>query len=236
MRVAEKFVSIQGEGPYMGYRFSFIRLQGCNRQCDGCDTHYAQDREEQGTDEPVEPIVDWVMEQGIPRVVITGGEPMLQGGTLGALVAELIKKKVQLHLETNGDYIDESSKALYTIFDSIAVSLKSAVRPIGEAYMDAAVVERAISWATWGPNILGTWFLKFPIRVESLKHYAPQLREFLMKLTGVSVVLMPESDPSDDVATMAGDLKTLIEFTEQVPHVRVLPRLHRIVWGNKQGV
>jgi len=236
MRVNEKFVSIQGEGPYMGYWFSFIRLQGCNRRCVGCDTGYAQAAEGEGKEEAIEDVVEWVMAQGIPRVVFTGGEPMVQRDTLLPLIELLSRHKVQIHLETNGDFADPHSKRLYALCDVVAVSLKSAVTPIGLAFRDDAVVERAVAWSTWGPNVLGTWYLKFPIRTGALEEYGAHLRELFIKLRGVSVVVMPESDPSDSLEIMASDLKTLIEFTEQFPHIRVLPRLHRIVWGNKRGV
>ena len=39
-KIAEIFDSIQGEGPYIGYRQLFIRFCGCNLLCDYCDTEF----------------------------------------------------------------------------------------------------------------------------------------------------------------------------------------------------
>ena len=40
VRVKEIFTSIQGEGPYVGYKQLFIRLCGCNLNCSYCDTDF----------------------------------------------------------------------------------------------------------------------------------------------------------------------------------------------------
>ena len=38
--IKEIFLSIQGEGPYIGYRQVFIRFCGCNLDCQYCDTDF----------------------------------------------------------------------------------------------------------------------------------------------------------------------------------------------------
>jgi 6-pyruvoyltetrahydropterin/6-carboxytetrahydropterin synthase len=43
MKVVEKFISVDGEGPTAGGLSVFIRLAGCNLRCVWCDTCYAQD-------------------------------------------------------------------------------------------------------------------------------------------------------------------------------------------------
>ena len=40
VRVKELFTSIQGEGPFIGYKQLFIRFCGCNLTCSYCDTDY----------------------------------------------------------------------------------------------------------------------------------------------------------------------------------------------------
>ena len=39
--IHEIFVSLQGEGTRAGMLCLFIRLQGCNLNCEWCDTKYA---------------------------------------------------------------------------------------------------------------------------------------------------------------------------------------------------
>ena len=40
VKVKEIFASIQGEGPYVGYKQLFIRFCGCNLNCGYCDTEF----------------------------------------------------------------------------------------------------------------------------------------------------------------------------------------------------
>ena len=40
VKIKELFASIQGEGPFIGYKQVFIRLCGCNLKCKYCDTDF----------------------------------------------------------------------------------------------------------------------------------------------------------------------------------------------------
>src|SRR4030043_121997 len=76
--VSEIFASIQGETSYVGLPFAFVRLTGCNLRCRYCDTTYAYD---DGEEFPLGEVVSRVVFFKIPRVTVTGGEPLLQEGT-----------------------------------------------------------------------------------------------------------------------------------------------------------
>ena len=39
-KIKEFFTSIQGEGPFVGYKQLFVRFCGCNLSCKYCDTDY----------------------------------------------------------------------------------------------------------------------------------------------------------------------------------------------------
>lgn len=98
LRVSEIFASIQGETSYVGFPFAFVRLAGCNLRCRYCDTTYAYD----GGDEfSVEEIVARVGFFGIPRVTLTGGEPLLQEDA-PALARTLLDRSYTVLVETNG--------------------------------------------------------------------------------------------------------------------------------------
>lgn len=88
--VAERFVSINGEGPRAGRLAAFIRFVGCDLSCSYCDTVWANDpdcpREHMGAGE----LAAWVAETGASCVTLTGGEPALQPG-LPALVEALAR-------------------------------------------------------------------------------------------------------------------------------------------------
>src|SRR5574342_577293 len=98
LRVTEIFASIQGETSYAGLPFAFVRLTGCNLRCRYCDTTYAYDG---GDDFDLEEIIARVKLFGIPRAMVTGGEPLLQSGT-PALVSAFLDLGWTVLVETNG--------------------------------------------------------------------------------------------------------------------------------------
>jgi len=98
LRVSEIFASIQGETSYVGLPFAFVRLTGCNLRCRYCDTTYAYD---DGEEFPLGEVVSRVTFFGIPRVTVTGGEPLLQEEA-PALVAALLDLGHTVLVETNG--------------------------------------------------------------------------------------------------------------------------------------
>ncbi|MEE8185852.1 MAG: radical SAM protein [Thermodesulfobacteriota bacterium] len=100
MRVSEIFFSIQGESTYAGLPCIFIRLAGCNIRCAWCDTHYAQDRDG-GAEFSHDDIVNEIKKYNCSLVEITGGEPLLQDGTL-PLLNKILELDYEVLLETNG--------------------------------------------------------------------------------------------------------------------------------------
>lgn len=95
MKVNEIFYSLQGEGRFVGSPAVFIRLSGCNLNCDFCDTKH-----QQGVHMTEDDIVKRVCEYPAEHIVITGGEPVLQLTT--SLVRKLHKVGKFIQIETNG--------------------------------------------------------------------------------------------------------------------------------------
>ncbi|PWB61595.1 MAG: 7-carboxy-7-deazaguanine synthase [Deltaproteobacteria bacterium] len=98
LQVTEIFASIQGETSHIGLPFAFVRLAGCNLRCRYCDTTYAY---EGGEALSIQEIVSRVEIFGIPRVTVTGGEPLLQPEAFDLVTAFLDREFVVL-VETNG--------------------------------------------------------------------------------------------------------------------------------------
>ena len=109
MPVAERFVSINGEGRSAGKLAAFIRFTGCNLRCSYCDTMWAN---EPGAAEAAEALciddlVAWVRETRVCHVTLTGGEPAAQP-LLPDLIAALLAEDgpdghgLAVEVETNG--------------------------------------------------------------------------------------------------------------------------------------
>ncbi len=95
MKVNEIFYSLQGEGVHTGRAAVFVRLSGCNRRCQFCDTDFSS-----FTEMSEDEIVFAVSKYPAEIVVITGGEPALQ--LTASLIDLLHKSGKQVHVETNG--------------------------------------------------------------------------------------------------------------------------------------
>ena len=100
MKIVEKFISVDGEGPTAGGLSVFIRLAGCNLRCVWCDTCYAQDYNIHTEELSVQEIVDYVRSTGIEHVTLTGGEPLIHTDVKNLLTE--LAKIVEVHVETNG--------------------------------------------------------------------------------------------------------------------------------------
>ncbi|HVX10364.1 MAG TPA: 7-carboxy-7-deazaguanine synthase QueE [Pirellulales bacterium] len=100
MRVAEIYLSIQGEGQLTGAESVFVRVSGCNLRCWFCDTPFASWSPE-GEDLSTAEIVDRIERFECRHVVLTGGEPMLFAELI-PLAAELRRRRLHITIETAG--------------------------------------------------------------------------------------------------------------------------------------
>lgn len=102
MRLVESFTSLQGESTHAGRICFFVRLAGCNLDCNYCDTRYARDF---GAGEPAtaEELVRLAKESGVGLVEITGGEPLADPET-PELCRRLLDAGFEVLLETNGSF------------------------------------------------------------------------------------------------------------------------------------
>lgn len=98
VKVHEIFASIQGETSRAGLPTVFVRLSGCNLDCAWCDT---RDAGSSWRVLSVAEVVAEVARHGLPRVCLTGGEPLLEP-TLPELARTLLEQGFEVSLETNG--------------------------------------------------------------------------------------------------------------------------------------
>lgn len=104
-RLAEHFVSINGEGQHAGELALFLRFAGCDLSCDWCDTKWANVKDAPFTSTTTGQLLDIakeaVKEYGVKNITLTGGEPLLQKD-IGELLDELLTLGLRVEIETNG--------------------------------------------------------------------------------------------------------------------------------------
>ncbi len=137
--VHEIFASIQGEGIYCGQRQTFVRLAGCNLDCNYCDTTAARkpnpptcaielvagSNSITHVDNPISAaqVANYCRELQRNVVTITGGEPLVQADFLEALLGELKAAGLLVHLETNGTMFRELGGVIGRV-DVVAMDMK----------------------------------------------------------------------------------------------------------------
>ena len=100
-KVAEKFVSINGEGPRAGELAVFLRFCGCNLNCGYCDTRWANTADVKYELASAEELAAYVKSTGVKNVTLTGGEPLLQSD-IAFLIELLGAAGAEVEIETNG--------------------------------------------------------------------------------------------------------------------------------------
>lgn len=205
----EIFYSIQGEGVYMGIPMVFVRFTGCNLRCSWCDTKYAW---EEGKEMKIDEILAEIKKYKTNWVCITGGEPLLQED-IYKFIDRLLNMGYKILLETNGSITLENLPCE----DNLIVDMDIKTPSSGMSkFMDLSNLE------ILGPKDT----VKFVIANQ--EDYA-FFKEFIKnnEIKG-EIILQPEGNKN---------LKWLVEkVLEDQLNVRVLPQLHKIVWGDKRGV
>jgi 7-carboxy-7-deazaguanine synthase len=101
-KVAEHFISINGEGTKAGQLALFIRLKGCNLCCKYCDTKWANEPDCKADIYTEDELEKLVIESKVRNVTITGGEPLYRDG-MEILLNRLAKiHGINIEIETNG--------------------------------------------------------------------------------------------------------------------------------------
>lgn len=101
-KVAEKFISINGEARRAGELAVFIRFVGCDLRCTYCDTAWALrgDAPHELMDE--NEIYKYIKETGVRNVTLTGGEPLIQKDIKRLLLLLSEDENLRIEIETNG--------------------------------------------------------------------------------------------------------------------------------------
>ncbi|WP_338447554.1 7-carboxy-7-deazaguanine synthase QueE [Pelagerythrobacter marensis] len=230
----EIFASLQGEGPSAGMPVAFLRLSRCNLACQWCDTaytwHFEGDNRPHRSGETFarkanqialgeDEVAQRIAALGQNRLVITGGEPLLQAGALAALLERLPDMTVEI--ETNGTVA--APPRLDVRIDQYNVSPKLAHS--GNPAELALLPERLDAYAT-DPRAFFKFVIATPGDVDEV--LALQAR---YRFRPGHVFLMPEGT---DSATLRAREEWLAPLC--LEHgFRMSDRLHIHLYGDMRG-
>lgn len=222
----EIFYSIQGEGISAGTPAMFLRLASCNLKCNWCDAKYTWDwkhynKKEEMIEMSIQEVEERLLAPGCRRLVVTGGEPLIQQKELTKILLFLRGKGFYIEIETNGTIVP--SHELICLVDQWNVSPKLEnsgiplhLREIAEAYRFFASLKSS--------------FFKYVIQV---KHDLSEVQDLIDKydIAEESVILMPEADNKE---TLIKRGRWIAEACKDKGY-KFSTRLHILLWGNKRG-
>jgi 7-carboxy-7-deazaguanine synthase len=224
----EIFASLQGEGPSAGRPCTFVRLSRCNLACTWCDTAYTWrftefDRKTNQITLSEEDTAARIMALGGTkcnrRLVITGGEPLLQGAALARMVALLEGHTIEI--ETNGTVAPHP--ALDPLVAQYNVSPK--LKHSGNAVDLALISERLKAWSS-EPKA----YFKFVISVPEDLTEVLELQQ-TYAIPSDRIYLMPLGTDSVTLRTRERWLAALA-----IKHqFRLSDRLHIHLYGDTRG-
>jgi 7-carboxy-7-deazaguanine synthase len=221
MRIAEIYLSIQGEGLLTGAESVFVRASGCNLRCWFCDTPFASWSPE-GEDLAIGEILDQIEQYQCNHVVITGGEPMLFAELI-PLSEELRARGLHITIETAG------TLDLPVTCDLMSISPKLS--------NSAPLARRQPRWhrrheqTRHAPHVIWRLARDYEYQVKFVIDQPADCREveaYLARMPQIDrsrVMLMPQGTDADELAKRAVWLKPFCEGAK----VRFCPR-RQIEW------
>lgn len=216
------FFTLQGEGQSIGKPAVFLRLHFCNLHCGWCDTKYTWDKNSREFWQEAE---DWsfqrtlkkISDYQVKRLVITGGEPMLQQARIAKFI-ELIPDW-EVEIETNGT-IAPSTLLTQRCQFNVSPKLENSGNSLRLRYKPKVLkIFNALPASTF----------KFVVQSENdLKEIDQIVNE--CGLDSSKIIIMPEGTAEEDIKKHA---LSVVDGVKQRGW-RLLPRLQVMLWQTKR--
>ncbi|HJP84233.1 MAG TPA: 7-carboxy-7-deazaguanine synthase QueE [Fimbriimonadaceae bacterium] len=225
LKIAETFLSIQGEGIWSGVPSYFIRISGCNLRCVWCDTPYAS-WNPVGELRTVESLIAEVLHSNTKHVVITGGEPMLFDPIVDLAQGLRLGGKV-ITIETAGTVFRELACDLMSISPKLANSTPPTESGWQTRHETTRLDREPLKKLLGGYNSQ----LKFVVDPDKPGD-VEEISELLATLPDCeNILIMPEGTDSE---TLHRRMRALAPICIERGW-RLCPRLHVDLFGNTPG-
>lgn len=210
LKIFEIFHSLQGETSRMGLPTVFVRLTGCPMRCTYCDTAYAFNG---GSNMEIAEIMQQIAQFGSHYVTVTGGEPLAQKECY-ELLKVLCDEGYSVSLETGGAM-------------DIA-SVDSRVSVIFDIKTPASNEEKNMRWKN----------IDFLQAKDEIKFVICNRADYDWAKTKIVELGLNEKCPilfSPSYHDLPAETLAAWVLEDKLP-VRMQLQLHKILWGEKQGV
>lgn len=240
--VSEQFYSLQGEGPSIGHPAVFLRLAGCNLNCDGFSyqdptdgTHLGCDTKlvwKQGTPYTIETLLQtWQNNNFLQylsagaHLIITGGEPLLQQIKITEFLKQLecICAKVYVEIETNGTILPNDYLSQRVNQFNVSPKLTSSLETRKKAYHS-----NILKYFATLPHAI----FKFVIQTEIDIQEVIDAYQKIFHIPATRIWLMPEGGTRQ---ALEPKMAWLAESCKQLGFNLSL-RLHILLWNEATGV
>ena len=216
VRIKEIFESIQGEGPYVGYKQLFIRFCNCNLKCNYCDTEFSSenDYKEYNPCELAEVVNSYKL---VHSVSLTGGEPLLAADFLNDFLP-LVNKKI--YLETNATLADKLL-IVKPFIDIVSADIKlESATGIKDSYkFHDKFFENCNGIETFAKIVFN----------EKISDDEIQRSSDLAKKYGIELILQPEMI-QDKMSVSSEFASTILDkFLDRYEKVRLIPQVHKFL-------
>jgi len=209
LRVHSIYKSIQGEGQLIGLPMVFVRFAGCPLRCKWCDTEEV--RASRGKQMSIEQIMEEIGKLRLRYVCLTGGEPLAQSESV-TLMNKMMDRGLFVQLETSGALSLEEVPCSERVMISMDIKCPSSGM---HDRMDFSNIELLSPFDQ----------LKFIISDDDDYQYAKGI--------------IKERDPKCPIIMTPVGGKELKSLAEKVLRdklsARVLPQLHKLIWGDEQN-
>lgn len=225
LKLSEIFHSLQGEGVSTGAPCVFVRLAQCNLHCAWCDTKYTWDferyrYEDEVREQSVAEVAQIANDATSRRLVLTGGEPLLQQRSLKEFFARLAPD-ITVEVETNGTIWPEAPALSRVNQWNVSPKLSNAGDP--EHFRIKPDVLATL-------RDTGRAYLKLVVRGDGDYAEADALVARLA-WPGERVLLMPEATDRESLRARSFE----VAEAARARSFRFSSRLHLELWGGRRG-
>lgn len=234
--IDEVFVSIQGEGLFIGIPMLFIRFGGCAAACEHCDTPRARTQLSQftvhGTRAEVIPnpvkVADLAnviqpLLRPVPFIAITGGEPLEQPGFLSLLLTQLSSAGKKVLLESRAYHYRELADVLPRV-DVVAASIKMPSFsgnpcPVEETKAFLRVASQK------------SCYVKVVVGKDTPEAEVAEAARIVASVDpNLAFVIQPRSEELAELNASGARLAAMaVKINSILPDVRLIPQTHRIL-------